>query len=78
MVTPSCVIPGRPWQAPTDEKGRGQLAGGPTEFILLRVLETGLTLFYHPCSGTLRNTGPSLKGPGDCWEQCAHIPGRDT
>ena len=42
------------------------MAGGPAEFILLHILGTGLTLFHHQCLGTLRNTGPSLKGPGDC------------
>lgn len=36
-----------------------------TEFILLLILGTGLTLFYHQCLGTLRNTRPSSKGPGD-------------
>lgn len=52
---------------------QGQLAGGPTEFILLCILGTGLTLFHHQCWGTLRNIGPSLKGPGDCVESSSML-----
>lgn len=48
---------------------RTRAIGRRTHWVHLALyLGTSLTLFRHQCLGTLRNTGPFLKGSGDCVE----------